>query len=364
MAIKAVLGFFIAVFVLLIIAGIGLAVINAQRGRRVRPGIILAIIGALGTMIIAPLNAGLVLVQPNEVGVVFRQTASGDSALLEPLQPGLSWVIPFVDQVIIYDAGQQSVTMATLEDGGTAGLGQGPVRAISSDGQVIIVDITIIYRINPAEVNDIFRSWRGGFQDTFIIPQVRSEVRNAVSEYGAEQIYGGGRAALEAQAAQALRAKFEREGFVLTDFLVRDITFTAEFADAIEQKQIAEQEAQRAAFLVQQAEQEAEQARVEAQGRADSAVIEAEGEALAIVLRAEADAEALDLINQILSENSDLLQWQYITELGDNVRIILLPSNSPYLFDFQSLIEETQEVPASTPADSSESSSSSSEDTP
>jgi regulator of protease activity HflC (stomatin/prohibitin superfamily) len=338
MAIKAVIGFFIAVGVLAVIGGIGLMVINRQRGRKAQPGVVIAAIGAVIVLVLLPLNAGLVLVQPNEVGVVFRQTARGDAALLEPLQPGLSWVLPFVDQVIIYDAGQQSVTMASATE--NVASAQGPVRAISSDGQVINLDVTVIYRIDPAQINEIHRNWRGGFEDGYVVPQARSEVRNAISGYGAEEIYSGGRAALEAQATEELRQALAREGLLLTDFLVRDISFSPEFTDAIERKQIAEQAAQQAAFRVQQAEQEAEQARVEAQGQADSAVIAAEGEAQSTVLRAEAEAEALDLVNEVLAENPSLIQWRYINQLGDQVRLIVLPSNSPFLFDIQQLMQE------------------------
>jgi regulator of protease activity HflC (stomatin/prohibitin superfamily) len=351
MAIKAVLGIFITLFALAVIGGLGLAVFNRQRGRKTRPGVIVAIIGIIGIAIILPLNAGLVLVQPNEVGVVFRQTAQGDAALLEPLQPGLSWVVPFVDQVVVYDAGQRSVTMASSSEETIGETVHAPVRAISADGQVINLDVTVIYRIDRTQVNEIHRNWRGGFEDGFIIPQTRSEMRNAVSGYGAEEIYSGGRVQLEAQAAEELGTKLNREGFLLTDFLVRDISFSPEFTDAIERKQIAEQDAQQAAFRVQQAQQEAEQARVEARGRSDSVVIAAEGNAQATVIEAEAEAEGLAKINTVLAENPNLIQWQYVNQLGDQVSLMLLPSDSPFLFDLDQLMEQAGMEPASpTPA--------------
>lgn len=338
MAIKAVFGFLIAVFIIAIIAGIGLAVFNTQRGRRSRPGVIMAIAGLIGILVLAPLNAGLVLIQPNESGVVFRTVGGGSEALLTPLQPGLRWVVPFVDQVIVYDVGQQSVTLASPEEN-VAG-GYTPVRAISSDGQIINIDVTVIYRVDGSQVNEVHRNWRGGYLDGFIIPQVRSEVRDAISQYGAEQIYSGGRAQLETLITDGLREKYEREGFLLSDFLIRDISFSPEFTDAIERKQIAEQEAQRAAFLVTQAEQGANQRRAEAQGESDAVAIAAEGRASAILIEAEAEAEALRLINQQLEQNPNLIQWRYINELSDQVQLILIPSNSPFLFDINQLMEQ------------------------
>ncbi len=346
MAITAALTFLITLFVLALLGGIAMIGLNSARGRPIRMGITLAVIGLIGILIAVPLNAGLVLVEPNERGVVFRQTASGDAALREPLEPGLKWVVPFVDQVIIYEVGRQNVDMIGGAEAAQAGTGtRAPVSAISRDGQQITIDVTVIFTVDPAQVNKIHRNWRSGYADGFIVPQARSEIRNAVNKYGAEEIYSGGRAALEGEIVESLRPELESEGFLLLDVLVRDISFSEQFTEAIEQKQIAEQEAQQAAFRVQQAEQEAQQARVEAQGRADSAVIAAEGEAQSIILRAQAEAEALSLINEILAQNPLLIQYEYINQLGDNIRLIIVPSNTPYLFDLEALLGQAGIVP-------------------
>lgn len=334
MAVKAVLTLVISIGVFAIFAGAGLAIYNNARGNKAQPGIMVAVIGAIVVLVGLPLNAGLVLIQPDERGVVFRQLGGGTNALQEPINAGLNWVIPFVDEVTPYNVGRQSVTMAG--DGSESG-GLGAVGAISSDGQVINLDVTVVFAIDPTRVNDVHANWRGDFIGGFIVPQARSEVRNAVSGYSAEAIYSGGREQLALQATDRLASFLEREGFILVDLLVRNVTFSPEFANAIEQKQIAEQEVQRQAFLVQQAAQEAERRRTEAEGLADAAVIAAQGEANAILLRAEAESEALALINAILSQNPNLIQWQYINELGENVQLIIVPSNSPYLFDLQAL---------------------------
>ena len=352
MAVKAFLSFLSAASVLLIIGGLAFVTANSARGRSTRPGIVIAIAGVVAALIVIPLNAGLVLIEPNERGVVFRQIGGGDEgALQEPLTPGLSWVIPFVDQVIPYDVGQQSVTMEGAE--GTEAQGRSAVQAISSDGQVVFADITVVFRINPLEVNPIHRNWRNTYIDGFIVPVTRSEVRNAINNFGAEEIYSGGRAALEIQLREDLASAFDNQGFLLTDIRIRNIEFSDEFANAIEQKQIAEQEAQRAVFLVQQAEQEAEQARTQAQGEADAEVIRAQGDADSIVIRGEAEAEALALINEILAQNPNLIQYQYINELGDQVQLIIIPSNSPFLFDLEELAGGTitdEDTAVTTPA--------------
>lgn len=67
--------------------------------------------------------------------------------------------------------------------------------------------------------------------------------------------------------------------------MLRNIAFSPEYAASVEQKQIAEQLAQQAAFVDQQREQEAEQARATARGQRDAAIIFAEDDAEAGVIR-------------------------------------------------------------------------------
>lgn len=354
MAVTRILGVLGALFWLGAIGGLILAGFNVSRGRSARTGVVVFVVGLVGGILLSVLNSGLVLVQPNERAVVFQQLGRGDeegSLRPEPLSPGLNWIIPFVETAEHYNVARQEVTMAGgageagFPETGDVGVLSG-VRARSNDGQEVLVDVTVIYRIDPKKVNSVHVNWPGTYQDGYIVPQTRSLMRDAVANYGAEEIYAGGRVALQNDTAEALGPKLEEEGFVLVDLLIRDVTFSPEFADAVERKQIAEQEAQRAVFLVQQQQQEAERARVEAQGLADAEAIRAEGEARAIETRAAAEAEALRLVNEQISQNPNLIQFRYIQELGDDIELVIIPSNSPFLFDTESLLSGSGSAPA------------------
>src|SRR5690606_16120471 len=157
------------------------------------------------------------------------------------------------------------------------------------------------------------------------------------SGFRAAQIYGAQRGELENEMQEIMDQRMREEGLILTDLLIRDITFTPEFAASIERAQIAEQEAQQARFRVEQRRQEAEQARAVAQGERDAAIARAEGEAQAIILRAQAEAEALRLVSEQIAANPLLVQYQYIQSLADNIRLALVPANSPFLFDFEGI---------------------------
>ncbi len=144
-------------------------------------------------------------------------------------------------------------------------------------------------------------------------------------------VYSSKRDELVKRINETMQVKLEENGLVLVDFVLRNITFSPEYSASVEQKQIAEQQAQQAKLVVEQKKQEAEQARQVAEGRADAAVIEAQGRADARVIEAQAEAEALDLVARVLRENPSLLNYQYITKLSPTIQTLLLPSNAPFI---------------------------------
>ncbi len=58
---------------------------------------------------------------------------------------------------------------------------------------------------------------------------------------------------------------------ILDDVSITELSFSKEYSAAVESKQVAQQEAQRAAFTVEQAKQERQQKIVQAEGEAEAA---------------------------------------------------------------------------------------------
>jgi regulator of protease activity HflC (stomatin/prohibitin superfamily) len=276
---------------------------------------------------------GLVEVQADEVAVIFN-TLSGDLAET-PLGPGLHVIIPGVQDATLYSTAQQEYTMAgEINEGAVRG--DDAVVALTSDGQQVMIDVTVIYQIDPATANAVHLKWKDRYQNGLVRPIVRNQTRSALTQFKVEEIYGAQHGDLEQEIEDGVRELLAPEGFLVTNVLIRNITFSPEYVASIEQKQVAQQQAQEAQFRVQQREQEADQARAVAQGEADASRIRAEGE-----------AAAMQLINEQLSQNPLLLQWRYVETLSSDVRLIVIPSNSPFLFDMESLM---QQVAPETPA--------------
>jgi regulator of protease activity HflC (stomatin/prohibitin superfamily) len=297
-------------------------------------------------VVLSVVSAGIKFIQPEERGVVLS-AVQPQGYREQALEPGLRWIIPFAENVVLYPISKQIYTMSDA-DGAQAGLGDESVAARTSDGQQIYLDASVIFSIDPARIVDVHIAWQGRYDAELVRPLARGIIRDAVSQYGVEQVVSSKRFDLVNDIERALESRLADNGLILQDFVLRNITFSPEYAASVEQKQIAEQQAQQAKFVVESKRQEAEQARQVAQGSADAVVIAAEGqgqawviqataEAEARIIQAEAEAKALELVAAVLAENPDLLTYQYITKLSPNVQVMFLPSNAPFLFPLPDL---------------------------
>jgi len=91
--------------------------------------------------------------------------------------------------------------------------------------------------------------------------------------------------------------------------------------------------------VVEQKKQEAQQVIETARGDAEAAVIAAEGRAKARMLEARAEADALKLIEEAIANNPELLTYQYITKLAPTIDTMLLPSESPFVFQLPESVQ-------------------------
>ncbi len=298
--------------------------------------------GILATMVLAivftVLGLGLVYINPEERGVV--KSAFNDQGLRpEALGPGLHWITPFAEEVLLYPISRTTYTMSVATTEGQL-TGDDSIRARTKDGQEVFVDASIVYQIDPSKIIQLHITWQLRYEDELVRPTARSTIRDAVSQYGIEEVVSTKRAEMEELITNRLAAAMSDNYLTLVSFLLRDIHFSPEYAAAVEQKQIAEQLAQQAKFTVEQKRQEAEQARQVAQGIADAVVIKAKGDAEARLIQAQAEAGANDLIAASLAGRPELLMYLYISKLAPNIQIMLLPSGSPFIFPLPDVITQ------------------------
>ena len=304
--------------------------VQTARGQKIKNGRALIIGLIIAALVVSTLSAGLVFVEPQERGVVisaiqpkgYRENA---------LQPGLRWIVPFMERVVYYPISRQTYTMSIASFEGQV-QGDDSITARTADGQEIFVDASVIYQINPDDVVRVHILWQDRYSDDLVRAHSRGIIRDGVSRFGVEDVISDQRFELVNFINQQLATKMEENGLLLVDFVLRNITFSPEYAASVEQKQIAEQLAKQAVFVVEQRKQEAQQVIETAKGDSQSAVIAAEGRAKARLIEAQAEATSLALIQSAIANNPELLTYQYITKLAPTIQTMLLPSESPFVF--------------------------------
>ena len=329
MNITTVLNATVSLLWLITLGLIVLAVIRASRGRNVRPISIAILVVAILAVVLTTVSAGLVFIQPEQRGVVISAIAP-KGYREQAMQPGLSWIVPFMESVKVYPISRQTYTMSIAPIEGQI-QGDDSISARTSDGQEVFVDSSVIYAIDPDQVIQVHIEWQERYSTDLIRPISRGSIRDAISQFRVDEVYSKKRAELIAMISQSLSEQLNKNGLILLDFVLRNITFSPEYAASVEQKQIAEQQAQQAKFVVEQRKQEAEQARQVAQGLADAAVIKAKGDAEARLIQAQAESQALQKLAEALKDRPELLNYTFINKMGAGVQTMFLPNNVPYL---------------------------------
>ena len=320
--------------------------LRASRNKNLKGAITILLVVLCAAIVLSIVSAGLVFIQPEERGVVISALQPGGYRP-QPLQPGLRWIIPFFENVVTYPISRQTYTMSIAPNEGEL-QGNDSITARTSDGQEIFVDASAIYAIDPNKVVQVHIDWQDRYADELVRPLARGIIRDVVSQYQVEQVVTSKRVEMIEQISKDMNQRLEENGLSLVEFILRNITFSPEYAASVEQKQVAEQLAQQAKFVVEQRRQEAEQARQVAQGAADAVVINAQGAADARLIQADAEAKALQLIASAIKNNENLLLYQYINQLAPGIQVMLVPNDNPYLLTLPSLPTATP-APTATP---------------
>lgn len=152
----------------------------------------------------------------------------------------------------------------------------------SSDMQTVTMDITVNYRVDKSRSNYIFQNVGEKWADTIVSPAVPEYLKTVVGRYTAEDCVKK-RDEISKNAKEALDDYVKTHGIHIEALSIKNITFTPEYTQAIEDKQVAEQELQKAEILkekaVVEANTESEKKTIAAQAEANAKKLEAEGNA-------------------------------------------------------------------------------------
>jgi regulator of protease activity HflC (stomatin/prohibitin superfamily) len=263
--------------------------------------------GLIAAFIVLIGFSSFIIINPGQAGVLSILGKAQDGALLE----GLHFRPPLVSNVDIYD-----VTVQKFEV---------PAQSATKDLQDLSASFAINFRLDPLKVVEIRRT-QGSLQNIvakIIAPQTQESFKIAAARRTVEEAITK-RTELKEDFDNALGSRLEKYGIIILDTSVVDLNFSPEFAKAVEEKQIAEQKAQRAVYIAQEAQQEAQAEINRAQGKAEAQRL------LAETLKAQGGQLVLQK-EAIQAWREGGAQMPKVLVMGEN------KSNVPFLFNFSEM---------------------------
>jgi len=152
------------------------------------------------------------------------------------------------------------------------------MQVLSREGLTIGLEISVLYRLNPDSAARVYQTISGGDYETIVlIPQFRSHSRSVTASFQASALYSTERERLGMAIQEELARTVAVRGVIVESTPLRNVALPTQLTEAIEQKQRADQEAQRMEFVLLKERQEADRKRIEAKGIADFQTIVAQG---------------------------------------------------------------------------------------
>jgi prohibitin 2 len=211
---------------------------------------------------------------------------------------GLNMLIPILERPIIFDIRTRPESINSLTG--------------SKDLQMVDLTVRVLYKPDESKLPTIYRELGLNYGER-VLPSIGNEVlKSVVAQYTAAELLTK-RSDVSLDITRKLGERAGHFGILVDDVSITNLGFGKEYTHAVEQKQVAQQEAERSKFWVEKAKQEKK----------------------AVIIRAAGEAQAAELLGRAMSANKGYLDMKRIetsVEIADIIahghNKVILPSDS------------------------------------
>lgn len=278
---------------------------SAKQQPQVKPIASLMIVGGPLIAVFGFISASVVIVESGYTGIKLRLGAAVDQ-----VPEGMHFLAPGIEKIALMEVRtQKEESMAT---------------AASRDLQPVTASLALNFRLDPSKASDLYKEVGTDFKNRIIAPSVQEAIKVVTAQYTAEDLIRQ-RQKVKNEVEQQIAARLAKYYLIVDPggLSITNFEFSEEFNKAIEQKTIAQQEAEKQRFVLARAELEKQTKVAQAQGEAEAAKL---------------NAQALQ------ANGGELVIAREWIEKWDGKMPTVAGGNSGYMLDLRQILNDSQKA--------------------